>query len=161
MCSSDLQLTALPGLAAITTGSLTVSAPVFTTKTVTTVVANATTTAAAAPTDESTSGATDVKPAMGAIATVMAAVPGEIPPGGLPKGAEPPPPTNVAKVSRLVGAAPALCYAEEAANASGGVAALQAYAACADGTKYTNIGGESAFQYNVQVSSLAMIELET
>jgi len=46
-----------------------------------------------------------------------------------------------------VGAAPALCYAEEAANASGGVAALQAYAACADGTKYTNIGGESAESY--------------
>ena len=47
-----------------------------------------------------------------------------------------------------VGAAPAVCYAEEpAANASGGAAALQAYAACADGTKYTNIGGESAESY--------------
>ena len=46
-----------------------------------------------------------------------------------------------------VGAAPAVCYAEEPTNASGGVAALQAYAACADGTKYTNIGGESAESY--------------
>jgi len=66
-------LTALPGLAAITTGTLSVSAPVFTTKSVT-VGGNATTAAAAVPSDESTSGATDVKPAMGAIATVMAAV---------------------------------------------------------------------------------------
>ena len=46
-----------------------------------------------------------------------------------------------------VGAAPTVCYAEEPANASGGAAPLQAYAACADGTKYTNIGGESAESY--------------
>ena len=46
-----------------------------------------------------------------------------------------------------VGAAPTVCYAEEPADASGGAAPLQAYAACADGTKYTNIGGESAESY--------------
>jgi len=66
-------LKTMPGLAAITSGTLSVSAPVFTTKT-TGGGGNATTAAAAVPSDESTSGATDVKPAMGAIATVMAAV---------------------------------------------------------------------------------------
>ena len=40
--------------------------------------------------------------------TCIAAVPGELPPGGLPKGAEPPPPQQVVKVSRLEGVAPAV-----------------------------------------------------
>ena len=41
-------------------------------------------------------------------ATVVAAVPGELPPGGLPKGAEPPAPERMQRVSRAEGVAPAV-----------------------------------------------------
>jgi hypothetical protein len=64
-------LNVLPGLAAITAGTLSVSAPVFTTKT-TGGDSNATTTAESP--DATASGAADVKPAMSAMVMVMAAV---------------------------------------------------------------------------------------